>query len=163
MQLNAAVVDRAPTADENRVLHQTIQAVTDDIDKLSFNTAIARMMEFTNYFTTASERPREALEKFVLLLSPFAPHIAEELWQALGHAESLAHEPWPEFDPALAKEDYGRSAGADQRQGAVENHGCPPTPMLPHSKRLPAPIERVAELARRKTGCESDCGARPVG
>jgi leucyl-tRNA synthetase len=45
------------------------------------------------------------LEKFVLLLSPFAPHIAEELWQALGHNETLAREPWPEFNPALAKED----------------------------------------------------------
>jgi leucyl-tRNA synthetase len=63
------------------------------------------MMEFTNYFTTASERPREALEKFVLLLSPFAPHITEELWQSLGHKETLAYEPWPQFDPALAKED----------------------------------------------------------
>jgi leucyl-tRNA synthetase len=105
MQLNPAVVDRAPNADENRVLHQTIQAVTDDIRNLAFNTAISRMMEFTNRFTTASERPREALEKLVLLLSPFAPHIAEELWQAFGHKESLAYEPWPEFDPALAKED----------------------------------------------------------
>ncbi len=105
MQLNAAVVDRTPTADENRVLHQTIQAVTDDIRTLSFNTAISRMMEFTNHFTSASERPREALEKFVLLLSPFAPHIAEELWQALGHNETLAYEPWPQFDPSLAKED----------------------------------------------------------
>lgn len=105
MQLNAAVVDRPPNADENRILHQTIQAVTVDIASLSFNTAISRMMEFTNHFTTASERPREALEKFVLLLSPFAPHIAEELWQALGHQKSLAHEPWPQFDPALAKQD----------------------------------------------------------
>jgi leucyl-tRNA synthetase len=105
MQLNAAVVDRAPTADENRILHQTIQVVTRDIAALAFNTAISRMMEFTNFFTTASQRPRVALEKFVLLLSPFAPHMAEELWQALGHKESLAHEAWPEFDPALAKED----------------------------------------------------------
>ncbi|MCI0331724.1 MAG: leucine--tRNA ligase [Planctomycetes bacterium] len=105
MQLNAAVVDREPTAEENRVLHQTIQVVTRDIAALAFNTAISRMMEFTNFFTTASERPRVVLEKFVLLLSPFAPHIAEELWQALGHNATLAHEPWPEFDPALAKED----------------------------------------------------------
>ncbi len=105
MQLNAAVVVRPPTGEENRVLHQTIRAVTDDIRDLAFNTAISRMMEFTNHFTTASERPREVLEKFVLLLSPFAPHFAEELWQALGHANTLAHEPWPEFDPALAKED----------------------------------------------------------
>ena len=105
IQLNAAVVDRQPTAEENRVLHQTIQVVTNDIRALAFNTAISRMMEFTNYFTTASERPRQVLEKFVLLLSPFAPHIAEELWQALGHTKTLAHEPWPEFDPQLAKED----------------------------------------------------------
>jgi leucyl-tRNA synthetase len=105
MQLNAAVVDRKPTADENRVLHQTIQVVTNDIRALAFNTAISRMMEFTNHFTTATERPREVLEKFVLLLSPFAPHMAEELWQALGHTDTLAHEPWPEFDPDLAKED----------------------------------------------------------
>jgi leucyl-tRNA synthetase len=105
MQLNAAIVERAPNADENRVLHQTIQAVTEDIQKLSFNTAIARMMEFTNHFTSASERPRGAMEKFVLLLSPFAPHIAEELWQALGHNNSLAYEPWPKFDASLAKED----------------------------------------------------------
>jgi leucyl-tRNA synthetase len=105
MALNSAVVDRAPTAEENRVLHQTIQVVTRDIAALAFNTAISRMMEFTNFFTTASERPREVLEKFIVLLSPFAPHIAEELWQTLGHKESLAHESWPEFDPALAKED----------------------------------------------------------
>jgi leucyl-tRNA synthetase len=105
MRLNAAIVDRPPTADENRELHKTIGVVTDHIAGLQFNTAISRMMEFTNYFTPASERPRSAMEQFVLLLSPFAPHIAEELWQALGHTNSLAHEPWPEFNPALAKED----------------------------------------------------------
>jgi len=105
MTLNAAIVDRAPTAEENRVLHQTIQVVTRDIAELAFNTAISRLMEFTNFFTTASERPHVVMERFVLLLSPFAPHIAEELWQALGHCQSLAHEPWPEFDPALAKKD----------------------------------------------------------
>jgi leucyl-tRNA synthetase len=105
MQLNAAIADRPPTADENRELHQTIGVVTSHIHGLAFNTAISRMMEFTNYFTAASERPRAVMEQFVLLLSPFAPHIAEELWQALGHTESLAHEPWPEFNPDLAKED----------------------------------------------------------
>jgi leucyl-tRNA synthetase len=105
MQLNPAIVDRPPTAEENRVLHQTIGIVTDHIRTLAFNTAISRMMEFTNYFTAASQRPRSVMEQFVLLLSPFAPHIAEELWQALGHPQSLAHEPWPEFNPELAKED----------------------------------------------------------
>ncbi|MEX0643493.1 MAG: leucine--tRNA ligase [Pirellulales bacterium] len=105
VQLNASVVDRPANEADNRVLHRTIGAVTSDIDKLKFNTAIARMIEFTNHFTKEVERPREVLEKFVLLLSPFAPHMAEELWQALGHDGSLAYEPWPAFDPAMAKED----------------------------------------------------------
>ncbi len=104
IELNAAIVDRPPNVEENRILHQTIGTVTEDIAKLSFNTAISRMMEFTNYFTAASDRPREAMEKLVLLLSPFAPHMAEELWQALGHKETLAYEPWPAFDASLAKE-----------------------------------------------------------
>jgi leucyl-tRNA synthetase len=104
MKLNAAIVDRPPNTEENRVLHQTIGVVTSHIEGLAFNTAISRMMEFTNYFTAASERPRGVMKQFVLLLSPFAPHVAEELWQALGGSESLAHEPWPEFDPQLAKE-----------------------------------------------------------
>jgi leucyl-tRNA synthetase len=63
------------------------------------------MMEFTNFFTSAAERPRVVLDQFVLLLSPFAPHMAEELWRALGHADTLAYEPWPAFDPAFIRED----------------------------------------------------------
>jgi leucyl-tRNA synthetase len=105
MELSSAVVDAEPTDEQNRVLHQTIEVLTHDIASLEFNTAIARMMEFTNFFTKETVRPRSVMERFVLLLSPFAPHMAEELWQALGHAESLAYEPWPAFDPALARED----------------------------------------------------------
>jgi leucyl-tRNA synthetase len=72
---------------------------------MRFNTAISAMMEFTNYLTPLAVRPRSALEPFVLLLSPFAPHLAEELWRLLGHENTLAYEPWPAFDPALVKED----------------------------------------------------------
>jgi leucyl-tRNA synthetase len=104
VQLSAAVQDVPATPDQLRVLHKTIKAVTDDIEKLSFNTAISRMMEFTNEFTGYEVRPKSALEPFVLLLSPFAPHLAEELWQLLGHAQSLAYEPWPSYDPALLVE-----------------------------------------------------------
>ena len=104
-RLSPAVVDIEPTAEQNRMLHKTIQAVTRDIEQMSFNTAIARMMEFTNYFFKVPQRPKAAMERFVLLLSPFAPHLAEELWQQLGHAQSLAYEPWPEFDESLLKED----------------------------------------------------------
>lgn len=105
MTLHAAVCDDAPTDEQNRVLHKTIKAVTDDIAKLSFNTAIARMMEFTNFFTKQDHRPRVALEQFLLLLSPFAPHMAEELWQAMGHEKSLAYESWPRYDETLLVED----------------------------------------------------------
>ncbi|MBL8850832.1 MAG: class I tRNA ligase family protein, partial [Planctomycetaceae bacterium] len=100
VRLNAAVQDIEPTADQVRLLHKTIKAVTEDIEKLSFNTAISRMMEFTNELTSCEARPRAVLEPFVLLLSPFAPHIAEELWSLLGHEKTLAYEPWPEFDPS---------------------------------------------------------------
>jgi leucyl-tRNA synthetase len=72
---------------------------------MAFNTAIAKMMEFTNFFTKSDVRPRAAMEKLVLLLSPFAPHLAEELWQLLGHAATLAYEPWPPFDPAWTKDE----------------------------------------------------------
>jgi leucyl-tRNA synthetase len=78
--------------------------VTVDIEQLQFNTAIARMMEFTNFFTKESVRPHAVMEQFVLLLSPFAPHVAEELWQLLGHDQTLAYEPWPKYDDALTRD-----------------------------------------------------------
>jgi leucyl-tRNA synthetase len=97
-QLNASVQDVAPSMEQLRVLHRTIKAVTRDVESLGFNTAISRMMEFVNEFLSQDVRPKSAMESFVLLLSPFAPHIAEELWQALGHQQTLAYEPWPTFD-----------------------------------------------------------------
>lgn len=99
------VTDDEPTEEQLRMLHATIKAVTEDIDKLSFNTAIARMMEFVNFFTKETSRPRKCLETFVLLLSPFAPHLGEELWSLLGHAGTLAYVPWPSFDEAHLKQD----------------------------------------------------------
>ncbi|NOY30119.1 MAG: leucine--tRNA ligase [Planctomycetes bacterium] len=104
ISLNPAVTEEKPTEEQNRVLHKTIKAVTEDIAKLSLNTAIARMMEFTNFYTKQTGRPRAAMEQFVLLLSPFAPHIAEELWEALGHKKTLAYEPWPAYDEAMLVE-----------------------------------------------------------
>ncbi len=104
-QLNAKVCDDTPAEDQLRVLHRTIQAVTEDMKGLRFNTAISRLMEFVNFFTAQSSRPRSCMEKFVLLLSPMAPHLAEELWQVLGHEGSLAYEPWPEFDELYTRED----------------------------------------------------------
>ena len=103
--LDAAVQEVAPNDEQERTLHKTIKAVTDDIEKLSFNTAISRMMEFTNAFTGYHPRPRSCLEPFVLLLAPFAPHLAEELWELLDNSESLAYASWPECDESKLVED----------------------------------------------------------
>jgi len=105
LRLNSQVRDVEPDAEQNRVLHKTIAGVTQDIERMGFNTAIAKLMEFTNYFLKCDARPRAAMEKFVLLLSPLAPHIAEELWQLLGHGRTLAYEPWPAVDEAAMRED----------------------------------------------------------
>ena len=75
MALHPAVQDVPANEEQLRVLHKTIAAVTHDTETLGFNTAIARMMEFVNYFTKEAVRPKSAMESFVLLLSPYAPHL----------------------------------------------------------------------------------------
>jgi leucyl-tRNA synthetase len=105
-KLNAAVKDVPPDAQTLKLLHKTIQKVTEDTEGLRFNTAISALMIFKNHLRDEVKvRPREVLEPLVLLLAPFAPHIAEELWQVLGHKTTLAYEPWPAFDPALVRDD----------------------------------------------------------
>lgn len=94
------VVDRQMTPEEERVLHGTIRKVTEDIEGVRFNTAVSALMVFVNEFLGVEEKPREAMETFAKLISPLAPHIAEEFWHQLGHSESIANEAWPEFDPA---------------------------------------------------------------
>jgi leucyl-tRNA synthetase len=101
--LHPAVRDAEAAADLLRIRHSTVGAVTEDIEALRLNTAVARLMEMANALTAAAGRPREVVETFVLLLAPFAPHIAEELWGKLGHDGTLAYAPWPRFDPALAQ------------------------------------------------------------
>ena len=84
--------------DQRRLLHQTIKKVTEDTEGMSFNTAIARMMEFTNHFTRAERRPIEAMKTFLVLLAPYAPHLCEELWRSLGGKHSISAETWPAWD-----------------------------------------------------------------
>ncbi len=97
LTLHPAVQEKAPTEEQDRMLHKTIKAVTEDLESLAFNTAIARMMEFTNFFLKQKVRPRDAMKQFVLLLSPYAPHLCEELWEVLGGEKTLAGEAWPKF------------------------------------------------------------------
>ena len=104
-RLHPLVADGPAPADLLRLRHKTAAVVTEEIEALRFNTAIARLMEMSNVLTTAGTRPREVVETFVLLLAPFAPHLAEELWGKLGHAGTLSYVPWPDFDPDLAREE----------------------------------------------------------
>ncbi|HIG75401.1 MAG TPA: leucine--tRNA ligase [Bacteroidetes bacterium] len=99
------VTDAEPTQDQLRTLHATIQKVTDDVEGLRFNTAIAAMMEFVNAAYKWETVPASAAESFVLLLAPFAPHLAEELWARLGHETSLAYAEWPAYDESVLVED----------------------------------------------------------
>ena len=104
-RLSNAVVTSAPSLDHRQLLHRTIKKVTEDIDALHFNTAISQMMVFTNEMTKVEQRSRAVIEPFVLLLAPFAPHLAEELWVILGGKPSVSQQPWPIFDPALTVSD----------------------------------------------------------
>ncbi|MEZ6195782.1 MAG: leucine--tRNA ligase [Planctomycetota bacterium] len=100
-----AVQDGPMDQETARLLHKTIAKVGEDTDNLRFNTAIAQMMIFVNEMSKRETRSREALETFCLLMAPYAPHFAEEVWQRLGHAETLARHPYPVHDPALLVED----------------------------------------------------------
>ena len=93
--------DRAMTPAEAKSLAAMVKKVGEDLEAMAFNTAISAMMVFVNEaeaFAKSGGLPREMLEKFVLCLAPFAPHLGEELWERLGHDKSLAYEPWPEYD-----------------------------------------------------------------
>jgi leucyl-tRNA synthetase len=83
-----------------RVLHRVIDGVRDDLDELRFNTAIAKLIELTNALTPLPAASREAVEPLVLMLAPFAPHLAEEMWRKLGHDDTLAYAGFPAADPA---------------------------------------------------------------
>jgi leucyl-tRNA synthetase len=94
-----------PDAAVDRLVHQTIRKVLEDIEEMKFNTALAQLMTLANRLGKADKVRREDFERLVLLLSPFAPHVCEEIWERLGHAESLARHPLPEYDEAAAAEE----------------------------------------------------------
>ncbi len=98
------VSDTKPTDEQLRHLHAAIKKVTEDIENLRFNTGISAMMMFVNEAMKWEHRPQEILSQFVLILSPFAPHLAEELWEKLDNKTSLAYELWPKFNRDFLKE-----------------------------------------------------------
>ncbi len=135
-----SIVDVEPSMDVKRLLHKTIKKVTEDIEHLHFNTAISQMMIFVNEMTKQSIRPKSVMECFVLLLSPFAPHLAEELWSLLGHMKTLAYEPWPSFNPELAVDDEIEivlQVNGKLRDKLLVVRGTPQTELEALAKRSP--------------------------
>ncbi|WP_100331897.1 leucine--tRNA ligase [Bacillus xiapuensis] len=88
-----------------KVYHQTVKKVTEDYEHLRFNTAISQMMVFVNEAYKAETLPKPYIEGFIQLLSPIAPHMTEELWEKLGHNETISYHPWPEFEESKLVDD----------------------------------------------------------
>jgi len=104
-ELSPALRDVDPTKAQQRTLHATIKKVTQDIESLSFNTAISQMMIFVNAFTNSETIPVSAMRTFLILLNPFAPHLASELWERLGSAGDIIGQSWPSYDEKFLTED----------------------------------------------------------
>jgi leucyl-tRNA synthetase len=149
-RLSAQIVDIGSSPETACVLHKTIKAVSEDIEAMRFNTAISKLMELSNSVAALDAKPRSVVAAFVLLLAPFAPHICEELWSALGHPESLSHEPWPTFDPALAADDtreYVVQVNGKLRGKVVAPAGLSSEELLRAVRADTAMAEMLAEMS----------------
>jgi leucyl-tRNA synthetase len=130
----------AESSDSSKIIrasHKMIKKVTEDIEQLKFHTAIAALMTFSNEAAETAELPIAVAENLVLCLAPFAPHVAEELWERLGHSTTLAYESWPEFNLSLAKDDTVTIA--------VQING-----KLRETIMLDANVDKVTQLAAAK-------------
>ncbi|MEH6890781.1 leucine--tRNA ligase [Bacillus sp. JJ864] len=103
-ELSEKITD-APNKNLEKVYHQTVKKVTEDYEELRFNTAISQMMVFINDAYKAETLPKEYVEGFVKMLAPVAPHVAEEIWNKLGHSETISYVSWPTFDESKLVED----------------------------------------------------------
>jgi leucyl-tRNA synthetase len=111
-EYNEGEVSQKAERDLSRIVHQTIRKVSEDMERLRFNTMLAALMEFTNYLTKVKEEGivgssawKEAIDTLLLLLAPTTPHLAEELWQQTGHEYSIHNQGWPKWDEGLAKDE----------------------------------------------------------
>ncbi|MCR5406635.1 MAG: leucine--tRNA ligase [Lachnospiraceae bacterium] len=89
----------------DKIYHKTVKKITDDFEKLAFNTAISQMMIFVNAVYKEGKCPKEYADSFIKMLSCICPHVGEEIWEKLGHDDTLAYEPWPSYDEAMCKDD----------------------------------------------------------
>jgi leucyl-tRNA synthetase len=127
-----------------RRMHKAIRKVTEDTEQLKFNTAISEMMVLVNELHKAGCYSREAVETLLLLLSPYAPHIAEELWENLGNGPSISGAQWPAFDPALARDDVATIAVQvnGKLRGTFEAPvQCPKEQLIEEAKRVESVVK----------------------
>ena len=103
-ELSARLREVDPTSAQTKITHATIKKVTEDIESLSFNTAISQMMIFVNAFTNAKTIPLSAMRTFLVLLSPFAPHLSSELWEKLRAEGDITERRWPQYDEQILVE-----------------------------------------------------------
>ncbi|HEV2089410.1 MAG TPA: leucine--tRNA ligase, partial [Cryptosporangiaceae bacterium] len=157
------VVDTPATDETRRVLHRTVDGVRTDLEHLRFNTAVSKLIELTNHVTGAcagtsgaagraaggpAGTPREVVEPLVLMVAPFAPHLAEELWRRMGHHTTLAYAPFPEADPALLTGDTVEYPV--QVNGKVRGRITVPADADEAAVRAAALVEVAAQLAGRE-------------
>ncbi|MFC3418448.1 leucine--tRNA ligase [Salinicoccus hispanicus] len=148
-QLKDSVVDSATPA-LDKVYHATVKKVTEDFESLNFNTAISQLMVFINECYKQDQMNQEFIEGFVKLLSPVAPHVAEELWEKLGHSETIAYAAWPTFDESKLVEDEVEIV--IQVNGKVkEKMNVPAEAGKEDLERIAIESNRVQEAIREKT------------
>ena len=148
--LNPAIGDHPITPELNRSLNLVIKSVTEGIEALRFNTPLSRMMEFVTLALAQPTLPKAGLEKFVLVLSTYAPHLGEELWQRLGHGDTLAYEPWPTWDEAALVENtvsVGVQVGGKVRGQLEIAKDLPAADVLAAAKALPNVARHLEGMA----------------
>ncbi len=136
-----------------RLLHKTIRKVSHDVERMAFNTAIAQMIVFVNEASRAPQIGRDQVERFLLLLAPFAPHVCEELWSRLGHRDLLARAAWPTWDEALCRDDEVEIAV--QVNGKVRARIMVPADgadeqLLAAARQAPAVMKEIADKPLKK-------------
>ena len=94
-----------PSEEEHKALHKCIKKVTDELNRFSFNTVVSSLMICLNELIQLKCNKREIISKFIILLSPYAPYISEEIWERLGNKQSVHHQKWPNFDEKFLKQD----------------------------------------------------------
>jgi leucyl-tRNA synthetase len=136
MLVNTKIGDVQMDKEQLRLLHATIKKVGEDTGKLSFNTAISQMMIFLNEFSKLDVMPREAALAYVKLLSPYAPHLAEEIWEVLGQKSPVSLAPWPEYDEKFLQ--------IDEVDILIQVLGKPKARMMMPASAAPAEMEKLA-------------------